>query len=319
MNGHKVRPALWTWASESLVLIGTIVFGNTVTWHMQQLWGASGNFWQWQWTRFLDVVGDDEFNLYVYGTTILTCLLYWAVSLVYVFMDVYNWPRCIRKYKVQPGTNEPVDNKRLIKAVGQVIFNQIVVGLPFSLVAFTFMKRFTTIPDIHILPDFWRVLIEFGFLIAIEEVVFYYSHRLLHHRKLYKYVHKQHHEWSAPIAISAIYCHPLEHLLSNVLPPALGITLTGSHLATCWLWFSLIILRTVNDHSGYHLPGFPSPEAHDFHHKKFTECYGVLGILDYLHGTDTHFRSSPTFKRHVVSLKMEPLRQQFPDAIKNLD
>ena len=34
---------------------------------MQQLWGASGNFWQWQWTRFLDVVGDDEFNLYVYG------------------------------------------------------------------------------------------------------------------------------------------------------------------------------------------------------------------------------------------------------------
>jgi sterol desaturase/sphingolipid hydroxylase (fatty acid hydroxylase superfamily) len=51
-------------------------------------------------------------------------------------------------------------------------------------------------------------------------------------------------------------------------------------------------LSTLNAHSGYHFPLFPSPEAHDFHHLKFTQCYGVLGILDYLHGTDTLFRSN---------------------------
>lgn len=45
--------------------------------------------------------------------------------------------------------------------------------------------------------------------------------RFLHHRRLYKYIHKKHHEWTAPIAVTAIYCHPLEHLLSNILPPAL--------------------------------------------------------------------------------------------------
>ena len=75
----------------------------------------------------------------------------------------------------------------------------------------------------------------------------------------------------------------------------------------------MAILRTLNDHSGYHLPFFPSPEAHDFHHLKFTECYGFLGILDYLHGTDRMFRSSPVYKRHIVSLVTDPLRVQFPD------
>ena len=59
-----------------------------------------------------------------------------------------------------------------------------------------------------------------------------------------------------------------------------------------WLWGALVTLNTINAHSDYHLPFFPSNEAHDYHHLKFNQCFGVLGILDYLHGTDTLFRSS---------------------------
>lgn len=40
--------------------------------------------------------------------------LYWGVGFIYIMMDYFNWPKWIRKYKVQPGTNEPVDTKRLI-------------------------------------------------------------------------------------------------------------------------------------------------------------------------------------------------------------
>lgn len=75
-------------------------------------------------------------------------------------------------------------------------------------------------------------------------------------------------EWTAPIAITAIYCHPVEHFFSNIFPPFLGVYLIGSHITTAWLWFCLAIMNTLNAHSGYHLPFFPSPEAHDFHHLK---------------------------------------------------
>ena len=74
---------------------------------------------------------------------------------------------------------------------------------------------------------------------------------------------------------------------------------------SAWLWYCLALLSTLNAHSGYHFPLFPSPEAHDFHHLKFNQCYGVLGILDYLHGTDTLFRSNKVESSGPPILRLE--------------
>jgi hypothetical protein len=35
--------------------------------HLQRFWGASGDFWQAQWDRLLDVIGEDSFTFWVYG------------------------------------------------------------------------------------------------------------------------------------------------------------------------------------------------------------------------------------------------------------
>ncbi|KAL8212122.1 UNVERIFIED_CONTAM: hypothetical protein K2H54_038168 [Gekko kuhli] len=57
-------------------------------------------------------------------------------------------------------------------------------------------------------------------------------------------------------------------------------------------WLSLVLLVSSVIHSGYNLPFLPSAEFHDYHHLKFNECYGILGLLDYLHGTDKMFRQT---------------------------
>ena len=95
-----------------------------------------------------------------------------------------------------------------------------------------------------------------------------YIFRLGHHPKLYKHFHKIHHEWTAPVSIIGIYNHPLEHIISNLLPITLGPLLMGSHLASLWVWSCMAITSTQISHGGYHLPFLPSPEAHDFHHLK---------------------------------------------------
>ncbi len=46
------------------------------------------------------MVGDDEFNLAVIGTFIITNTIYWTVGGIYSYFDITGTPEFLRKYKV---------------------------------------------------------------------------------------------------------------------------------------------------------------------------------------------------------------------------
>ena len=76
-----------------------------------------------------------------------------------------------------------------------------------------------------------------------------FSNRALHIPFLYKHIHKKHHEWTAPIGITAMYNHPLEHLTSNALTVSLlekTLAAIGAmHISHVWTnFFAVAIQKT---------------------------------------------------------------------------
>jgi methylsterol monooxygenase len=131
--------------------------------------------------------------------------------------------------------------------------NTLVVGMPFSFIWFHVLQL-RGITDVHILPHFHVVLIESYLCLLIHEITFYVSHRILHHKIFYKRFHKIHHEWTTSVATVALYCHPFEYLIADLWPAMAGPLVTGCHITTMWAWLSVLLVGTLADHSGYHLP-----------------------------------------------------------------
>lgn len=158
--------------------------------------------------------------------------------------------------------------------------------------------RFTgPAPRLH--THCWQVAVGFlGF-----DAMFYWSHRLMHHRRLYKHCHKMHHQFHTPIGIACSYEHAVEGIVQMFnwyLPIGAAGYLNrnngGLHISTLFYYHCFRWLETVDSHSGYELPFSPfhvlpffgGARMHDHHHRAFNGSYGASFIWDRLCGTDSH-------------------------------
>lgn len=110
----------------------------------------------------------------------------------------------------------------------------------------------------------------------MEDVVYGSMHRMLHIPFLYKHIHKVHHTWTTAVSICALYCHPIEHVLGNMVPLTIPALILGKRLhftTLVWITSRRVIGATIA-HSGYNFPYEPAEmfpfktfaAYHDFHH-----------------------------------------------------
>ncbi|GFT99257.1 fatty acid hydroxylase domain-containing protein 2 [Nephila pilipes] len=291
--------------------------------HIQEMMEAWESFEVWTneiWFTMYKLSNGNEVVLNVLIPLMIMLVVYWSVSAFFTLVDISGKPHFIIKFKIpDPMTTKypRITETKFQEVATQVLFNQTVIAIPVIYTCYILKSYMGYDQEIR-LPKIHVFVLHFIAQILSEEVFFYYSHRILHHPRLYKRFHKKHHEWKSPVGVSAIYCHPVEHVLSNVFPTFLGSVIFGTHVVSLYGWLIFATAYGVIVHSGYHLPLTPTPEFHHYHHLKFNENFGVAGILDWLHGTDKEFRQSEAFKRNVVLVSLTPLSEQCGKKLKKL-
>lgn len=215
------------------------------------------------------------------GTLLVTAVFFILVSTFYTSLPFFA-PAFAQRHKMQPAPKQPSTSEiwHCVSTVllGQVILASIAVIPPIL----GHPPAYRVEPE---LPSVWNITGDIAVCIILREIMFYYAHRMLHHRVLYKFIHKKHHRFTAPIAFSAQYAHPIEQVFANVLPIVLPPRLLKSHVLTFWLFLAFELFETATVHSGYDF-FHHAAKMHDLHHEKFNLNYGSVGFLDKLHGTD---------------------------------
>lgn len=249
------------------------------------------SLWSWCHNNY----GDNcSFVLFTFGTQILHFITFWLHCLLLLPLDLYpEHFTSMRLWKIQ---KVKLEKEKIFKAIKVALYNQFFVNIPFAIVVYVLFKSRLKY-SVDDFPTFGIIIRDMIMFVLVEEIGFFYGHMLMHSSYFYARFHKMHHEFTAPICCACIYAHPLEHVLCNLSPLVAGPLIMKSHIIVYWLWLTIAVFSTIVSHSGYHFMFLPSSEKHDFHHLKFNTNYGVLGVLDWLHGTDEIFQNTSELAR----------------------
>ncbi|NQZ76453.1 MAG: sterol desaturase family protein [Ekhidna sp.] len=126
-------------------------------------------------------------------------------------------------------------------------------------------------------------------MIVLHDTYFYWVHRMMHHPKLYRWVHLTHHRSTNPSPWAAYSFHPLEAVVEATII-FLIVFLIPYHRSALLSFLVFMITYNVYGHLGYELypkgfnktrigKWFNTSVNHNQHHKHFHGNYGLYFLF----------------------------------------
>ena len=134
-------------------------------------------------------------------------------------------------------------------------------------------------------------------MLALRDTLFYWAHRAMHARALFRFAHRSHHLSTNPNPLTSYSVSPVESLFDTVVPFVLILFLVPTHPAAYLIFLWVDSAVAVYGHMGMEI--FPrgtsrhwlgrwinTPTAHNWHHASARYNYGFYFLVwDRLMGT----------------------------------
>lgn len=207
-------------------------------------------------------------------------LIYISIFLTYLFsFIIYYYLDKIKyitdTYKIQKKTPDNFctywTNGILLSCFNLFVTIPIVILLSFYVIPVHATSVFTL--KVEFIKPFLYVI--------ISEAWFYFFHYMGHHKLFYKF-HKDHHQYTAPVAINALYADPLDFAIGSAMSISIGPILFPGHIYTLIIYTIAVIFVNATSHSGYNVMS----RFHDDHHKYFNYNFGYGIFMDRIFGTE---------------------------------
>lgn len=218
-----------------------------------------------------------------------TLVVFMVVFLRYILIAglfyciFYIWyPQRWQKQKIN---NRAYSKKQLRNEVKWSMVTALIFALTGALTALLWQKGWIRIyTDINDYPLIWLPA-SFFISIFLHETYYYWVHRWMHHPKVFRLVHKVHHDSNITSPWTAFSFHPIEGLLQAIFLPLLYFILPV-HLYVLLIQLTLMTFSSVINHLDIEI--YPKKfqdhfigrwligaSHHSLHHKQFKYNYGL--------------------------------------------
>jgi sterol desaturase/sphingolipid hydroxylase (fatty acid hydroxylase superfamily) len=168
-----------------------------------------------------------------------------------------------------------------------------------SILIFTFPPLFLLkSPNLRVHTTYYASIARYGWvyffaafplMFLIHDTYFYWTHRLIHHPRLFRWFHLVHHRSVNPSPWAAYAFHPLEAFMESLIFVILLFTIPMTHWHLS-VFFVLSLLYNVYGHLGFELypPRFHqhwlgrwvnTSVSHNLHHHYFNGNYGLYFLF----------------------------------------
>ncbi len=222
-----------------------------------------------------------------------------------------------RKIQKKPPTSKNITTEIVYSILTSLIFAFVALGLFIA-----FRHGYTLIYKDISKYGYAYLVFSFFATIIIHDAYFYWMHRAIHHKSVFKYIHKVHHLSKNPTPWAAYSFHPIEGITEAGIFPVL-VFIMPLHpvvLAAFMIWQ---ITFNVTGHLGYEIYPkkfmqtgwnkiFNSSTHHNLHHSAFNGNYGLyFSWWDRWLGTE--FKNYEAIFNKVVGYNQEDENASYPE------